>query len=323
MLILSDVGKQHGEGVRTNRTTPNGPKRIAETMTRLSLLALVICGISWTTAAQTPPPNDDGLLETGQSKKPEKPVMVSKDLPIVTYNIRWRTGDELKQISKWIKDKRPLVIALQEVDRSKQRTDKTNNARALAEQLGMDYAWAAPPLPQSSKEKEEETGVELLSLYPLRDVTRLVLPHAGPGGRWRVALGATIRIGNVALRVYSVHAETRIPLEQKLDQYRAVLNDLARFPKSMPAIVMGDFNSWEPATVTSVRKMFTGADFTTPFADDDSTFKRNAVLFDIDLKLDWIWLRGLKSTNSLIDRSITVSDHFPLCAVALYQNAGR
>jgi len=323
VLIFSDVRRQHAGGVRTTRATPNGPERIAETMTRLRLLALVICGLSWTTAAQSPPPDDNGLLETGKSTKPDKLATISGDLPIVTYNIRWRAGDELKQISKWIKDKRPLIIALQEVDRSKQRTDKTNNARALAEQLDMDYAWAAPPLPQSSKEKEEETGVELLSPYPLRDVTRLVLPHAGPGGRWRVALGATIRIGKVDLRVYSVHAETRIPLEQKLDQHRAVLNDLARFPKSMPAIVMGDFNSWEPATVTSVRKLFTGADFTTPFADNDSTFKRNAVLFDIDLKLDWIWLRGLKSTNSSIDRSITVSDHFPLYAVALYQNAVR
>jgi endonuclease/exonuclease/phosphatase (EEP) superfamily protein YafD len=151
----------------------------------------------------------------------------------------------------------------------------------------------------------------------LRDTTRIVLPHAGPGGRWRVALGATIKSGKTDVRVYSVHSETRIPLEQKLDQYRAVLNDLKRFPNSMPAIVMGDFNSWEPATVKAVRKLFTNEYFTTPFADDDSTFKRNAVVFDIELKLDWIWLRGLKATNSAIDRSITVSDHFPLRALAL------
>jgi len=287
-------------------------------MTRLLPLALVMSLNSWTTAAQTPPPDDSGLLETGKATKPEKPVTISRDLSIVTYNIRWRTGDELEQISKWIKDKSPLVVALQEVDRSRQRTGKTNNARALAEQLGMNYAWAAPPLPRSSKEKEEETGVELLSPCPLREVTRLVLPHAGPGGRWRVALGATIRIGNVDLRVYSVHAETRIPLDQKIDQYRAVLDDLKRFPKSMPAIVMGDFNSWEPATVKGVRKLFTSENFTTPFDDQDDTFKRNAVVFDLELKLDWMWLRGLQPTNSGIDRSITVSDHFPLWAVTSF-----
>jgi endonuclease/exonuclease/phosphatase family metal-dependent hydrolase len=261
--------------------------------------------------------NDRELLETGAAAKISKPLEDSREISIVTYNIRWRTGGELKQIADWLNRKHPAVVALQEVDRAKQRTSKTNNARVLADQLGMYYAWAAPPLPKSGKEKEEETGAELLSPYPLREVTRIVLRHAGPGGRWRIALGATIKIGKTEVRVYSVHAETRIPLDQKLDQYRAVLSDLKRFPKSTPAIVMGDFNSWEPATVKGVRKLFTSEDFTTPFSDDDSTFKRNAIVFDVDLKLDWIWLRGLKAANSAIDRSITVSDHYPLWAVAL------
>jgi len=286
-------------------------------MTRLLPLALVMFLSFWTTVGQTPPTDDKDLLETGASTRPEKVAHPLKNVSIVTYNIRWRTGDELKQISKWLDGKMPSVIALQEVDRSKLRTNKTNNARALAEALGMNYAWAAPPLPKSSKDKEEETGVELLSRHPLRDVTRIVLPHAGPGGRWRVALGATVKIGNADVRVYSVHAETRIPLEQKLDQYRAVLNDLKRFPHAMPAIVMGDFNSWEPATVKGVRQLFTGEDFTTPFSDDDSTFKRNAILFDVELKLDWIWLRGLQAMTSTIDRSITVSDHYPLLLAAM------
>jgi len=82
----------------------------------------------------------------------------------------------------------------------------------------------------------------------------------------------------------------------------------------MPAIVMGDFNSWEPATVDRVRKLFTEEHFATPFADRDETFKRSAVLFDVTLKLDWLWLRGLNATKSGIDRSITVSDHYPLWA---------
>lgn len=259
--------------------------------------------------------DDSRLLETGSAKHMLKPVESPKEITVVTYNIRWRTGDELTKISDWLKGKRPILIALQEVDRAKERTRQTNNARVLAEQLGMYYVWAAPPLPNKSRESEEETGVELLSPYPLTNVTRIVLPHEGPGGRWRVALGATVKIGKSEVRVYSVHAETRIPLDQKIDQFRAVLSDLNRLPKSMPAVVMGDFNSWEPATVKKVRQLFTDEGFTTPFADEDETFKRNAILFDLTLKLDWIWLRGLKATTSAIDRSIAVSDHYPLWAV--------
>lgn len=249
------------------------------------------------------------LLETGQAARLTKPQLTTAEITVVSYNIRWRTGGELEQIASWLKSKHALVIALQEVDRAKERTGKANNARALAENLGMHYAWAAPPAPKDNQ--EEETGVELLSAYPLADVTPIILPHKGPG-RWRAAIGATIRIGNTSVRVYSVHSETRMALAQKLDQYRAVIDDLARFPKSMPAIVMGDFNSWEPATVTAVRTLFSEEHFNTPFPDDEDTFKRSAVVFDLELKLDWIWLRGLTAKSHGIDHSFEVSDHFPL-----------
>jgi endonuclease/exonuclease/phosphatase family metal-dependent hydrolase len=56
----------------------------------------------------------------------------------------------------------------------------------------MHYAWAAPASPKS--EKEEETGVVILSSYPICEVRRLALPHEGPGRRRRVALGATITV---------------------------------------------------------------------------------------------------------------------------------
>jgi endonuclease/exonuclease/phosphatase family metal-dependent hydrolase len=249
------------------------------------------------------------LLETGQATKvisgPDNPAQIT----VVSYNIRWRTGAELEQIASWLKSKRALVIALQEVDRAKQRTNKSNNAQTLAERLGMFYAWAAPP--PDKENQEEETGVELLSAYPLSDVTPIILPHKGPG-RWRAAVGATVKVGQTSLRVYCIHSETRMTLGQKLDQYRAAVDDLTRFPKSMPAIIMGDFNSWEPATVDAVRKLFVQENFSTPFADDQSTFKRNAVVFDVTLKLDWIWLRGVSFGSYGIDRTITVSDHFPL-----------
>ena len=254
-------------------------------------------------------PEPKPLLETGQAAKlisgPDNPDKIT----VVSYNIRWRTGAELEQIASWLKSKHATVIALQEVDRAKQRTNKTNNARALAESLGMFYAWAAPPA--NNEGQEEETGVALLSAYPLADVTPMILPHKGPG-RWRAAIGATIKVGKTSVRVYSVHSETRMTLGQKRDQYRAAIDDLARFPKSMPAIVMGDFNSWEPATVDAVRKLFAQENFSTPFPDDESTFKRNAVVFDVTLKLDWIWLRGLTAKSYDIDRALTVSDHFPL-----------
>ena len=284
---------------------------------------LMITSTSFVTFAQKPSANStDGLMESGQAAKVSTPATNPTEIKIVSYNIRWRSGKDLEQIIEWLKSKEapPRIIGLQEVDRAKQRSGQTNNARVLAESFGMYYSWAAPPLPKNSSDKEEETGVELLSPYPLTDITRIVLPHEGPGGRWRVALGATTKIGKTAVRVYSVHSETRIPVEQKIDQLRAVLEDLARFPKTMPAIVLGDFNSWELPTIEGIRKLFESSGLATPFSDDAPTFSRKALVFDVELKLDWIWLRGLSVKSSGIDRTVTVSDHFPLWTVVKLAN---
>jgi len=78
--------------------------------------------------------------------------------------------------------------------------------------------------------------------------------------------------------------------------------------------VLGDFNTWEGDAYDETTKLFTGAGFTTPFAEKDPTF-RTKVLISIELKLDWIWLRGLQSGSYGIDRAIEVSDHWPLWTV--------
>src|SRR5256714_9941025 len=152
------------------------------------------------------------LLESGAPTHAET-LSPSNEIRIVTYNIRWRSGAELDQIVRWLKAtedaKAPVIIALQEVDRAKLRSGKINHAKAIADNLGMHYAWTAPQSPTVRKKNdEEETGVELLSYFPLTEVRRITLPHAGPGGRSRVALGATIGIGKMNLRVYSVPSET-------------------------------------------------------------------------------------------------------------------
>jgi len=142
-------------------------------------------------------------------------------------------------------------------------------------------------------------------------VRRIVLPHAGPGKRRRVALGATVQMHNRQWRIYSAHAETRIKLNKKLEQYKAVLDDLAQFPADMPAIVMGDFNTWEPNADGKVVKLFSNAGLKTPFGDH-STFRRKVLFVPIELKLDWVWLRGLEAASFGIDRGVEVSDHWPL-----------
>lgn len=256
---------------------------------------------------------DVDLLESGKSANVRQQGPSPAEIKVLQYNIRWRSGDDLKTLIKLFQNDPEIgnakILALQEVDRRKKRSGNNNTAKFIADELGMHYVWAAPPSPKPTD--EEETGVAILSVYPLSDVQRIVLPHEGPNGRRRVALGATVEIDNHRWRVYSAHTETRIAVSKKLEQFKAVLDDLAHYPANMPAIIMGDLNTWEPNADDKTSKFFSGAGLKTPFGGQ-ATFRRRVLFVPIELKLDWVWLRGLEAASFGIDRKVEVSDHFPL-----------
>ena len=277
------------------------------------LLAVLLLQLALPSGTPSDSHVDSLLLESGRGATLRKPPANPRELKVVTYNIRWRAGDELKQLAKLLKDDTYVggatILGLQEVDRRKKRTGNSNTVKTLADELGMYYVWTAPPT--ANKNDEEETGVAILSAYPLSDVRRIVLPHPGPGQRRRVALGATVEIDGRRWRIYSAHAETRIAMNKKVEQYDAVLEDLRRYPADVPAIVMGDFNTWEPNAGNKTIKLFSRAGLSTPF-DGKSTFRRRVLFVPIELRLDWMWFRGLETAGCGINRDIEISDHWPL-----------
>lgn len=282
------------------------------------LLIFIFVVAQMPTFARTIEERDSGLLETGGTSRAYPLAAAPDSIKIVSYNIRYRGGEDLRRLIELLKTDaeigRAAIIGLQEVDRNRKRTGNVNTARLMAEELGMYYAWAAPPPPpaKDKEPQEEETGVAILSAYPLMDVKRFVLPNKGPGGRRRAAIGATVQIGKTSVRVYSLHAETRTSNEKRLAQFQAVLDDLnAHHAKIERAVVLGDFNTLTGKDVDATTELFKAAKFTTPFANNVSTWKT----FIIELKLDWLWLRGLRPTSHGIDKKVELSDHWPLWVV--------
>jgi endonuclease/exonuclease/phosphatase family metal-dependent hydrolase len=284
--------------------------------------AIILLVILVSAQFKSPARANDGreveLLETGRATKLQTPALNPASIKLISYNIRWRGGSDLLKLIELLKTDEQLgqaaIIGLQEVDRNKKRTGNQNTALQIAEALGMYYAWTAPPPPpaKGGKPQEEETGVAILSPYPLTDLQRIVLPNEGPGGRRRVALGATVKIGERSVRVYSVHAEIRISNEARLEQLKAVIDDAeAHYPKVERLVVVGDFNTIAAKDVGETSKLFTAAKFSTPFTNNLVTWKT----FILELKLDWLWLRGLQATSFGIDKKVGLSDHWPLWTI--------
>jgi endonuclease/exonuclease/phosphatase family metal-dependent hydrolase len=274
------------------------------------LLTGALLALSFSMARASTGPEQ--LLETGSASKAATTATVPSIIKIVSFNMRWRGGEDLRNLIELLRRDaligRAQIICLQEVDRNKKRTRNTNTARMMAEELGLYYAWAAPPAAPGKEGDEEETGVAILSVYPLTDASRIVLPNEGPGGRRRVALGATVHIGPNLVRVYTVHAETRTTNERRIQQFQAVLDELAHHAKTEHVAVMGDFNTITEDDVRSTTQLFTGAGFQTPFPNKEPTWKT----FILKLKLDWVWLRGLRPVDYGINREVGLSDHWPL-----------
>lgn len=263
--------------------------------------------------------NDSNLLEVGNYAPSPKVVTAHAEIKIVSYNIRWRGGEDLNRLIAFLRNDAEIgaagIIGLQEVDQKRKRTANENTARRIAQELALNYVWAAPPPPthkDEGKAPEEETGVGIFSPYPISDVERIVLPNPGPGGRWRAAVGATVHVGNQNLRVYSVHAETRISINKKMEQLQSVLDAAVRSAGEGRVVVMGDFNTIKRKDVRACVELFTERGFTTPVPNNRSTWKT----FIIKLKLDWLWLRGLEGTGHNIVRRIGLSDHWPLWVTA-------
>ncbi|HEU4766901.1 MAG TPA: endonuclease/exonuclease/phosphatase family protein [Pyrinomonadaceae bacterium] len=280
-------------------------------MIKLLLVLLFLC----------PTADVSSLLESGSPATGRKQTAAKQEVKIVSYNIRFRSGKELKKMISLLHNDPEVggaaILGLQEVDRRKKRSGNCNTTKMIAEELGLHYAWAAPPAPEP--DDEEETGVAILSVYPLSDVRRIVLPHEGPNGRRRVALGATVEVDGRKWRVYSAHAETRLAMKKKLEQFKAIMDDLAQLPSDTPAIIMGDLNTWESSADDKTHKLFSDAGWKTPFGGE-ATFKRKVLLVPIEMKLDWVWLRGLEAGSFGIDRTIELSDHWPLWTNVKTQN---
>jgi endonuclease/exonuclease/phosphatase family metal-dependent hydrolase len=225
---------------------------------------------------------------------------------VVTLNLAREAGVErmLREFRASSALREADVLLLQEV---KQEPAGRSSAEALAAAMGLHVFYA--PAPGGVTDQ----GLAILSRYPLRDtsVHKLKRFDLGFHSRQRFALKATAQAPWGAVRIANAHLDTRLNTAERLEQLAPVVLDTAGFDG--PRVIGGDFNSngfyWLArilpipfaSQATGVRDYMTGAGYRSA-APDATTFDY------LGMRLDWIWVRGLRASDSRVI-PLRFSDH--------------
>lgn len=162
----------------------------------------------------------------------------SGPLRIATYNIKSGLWSSLDEVGDVLEQLDADVIALQEVDRVTERTDGEDQAKELGERLGMDHAFAA-----ARTEGGGDYGVALLSRLPFAEVRRIPLESGNMTLEPRVALDATLCLGNRELRAVSVHADVYPWAAADHGRSLAAALDATASGDAVLRVVAGDLNA--------------------------------------------------------------------------------
>jgi endonuclease/exonuclease/phosphatase family metal-dependent hydrolase len=163
-----------------------------------------------------------------------QPVLQPTPVRVVSFNIKLadRIGPAIEVLqSDELRD--ADLISLQEMDEA--------GVERIARALHLNYVYYPGSIHPT---RQRYYGPAILTRWPIRETSKLILPHEGLMRRQRRnATAATIQIHGSCVRVYAVHLEPqlRISEHQREDQVDTILADAAT--TSCPVVVAGDFNS--------------------------------------------------------------------------------
>lgn len=174
---------------------------------------------------------------------------------VMSWNIKTGVGNDphhagvfapfdLDRVARVISSLRPDIVALQEVDRWRRRTECVDQPSVLADMTGMDVVYG-PNL----VDEEGEYGIAILSRHPFVAVDHIRFPEV-TGWEPRGLLDVVVRAGGRELRVMNTHLQVggrgndQEARSQREDSAQAIA--LRARQSEMPVVVMGDFNA-DPA----------------------------------------------------------------------------
>jgi len=233
-----------------------------------------------------------------------------RPLTVVSWNIE--RGVKFQKIATTLRSLEPDVILLQEVDRYCRRSGNRDVARDLGRLLGMNWVSAGEyqEIGEAGGTRAAVTGQAILSREPIADVATIAFTEQA-SFRWRLNPMQPRRGGRIALeatiagvRFFNLHLESGGDDERRTRQLEEVI--AASRQAGERAVIAGDFNN--DGAFQSF--MFEGLG-RAGFVDALGTTPRQTSI-NHRHPIDWMFVRGGKSTGGRVERVDDTSDHYPL-----------
>jgi endonuclease/exonuclease/phosphatase family metal-dependent hydrolase len=233
---------------------------------------------------------------------------------ILTYNIHSGRGSggrlDLARIVAVIAAEQPDIVALQEVDVGRRRTDHVDQAHALAERLGMKASFQ-PAL----RVEEEQYGDAILTALPMTRIKAGALPGHPllPNLEPRGALWVSIETNEGTLQVINTHLGL-IPREQQA-QAKELIGPmwLGSGARRDPIMLVGDLNARRgSAAYRTLTKGLADATKQVPRQRRMASFPSRFPVLRIDHVLIGPGLRVLDARVPATRQAKSASDHRPL-----------
>ncbi|KAB7705575.1 endonuclease/exonuclease/phosphatase [Bacillus aerolatus] len=235
----------------------------------------------------------------------------STNVKVMSYNIHHAEGEDgvldLERIARIIGGSDADIIGLQEVDNHwSSRSDFQDQAKMLAERLGLFYVYAAnlDLEPVNEGDHRRQYGTAILSKYPIIKSENHLLSKIGSTEQ-RGLLKATINVKGNHLHVYNTHlALTSAEREMQMKQIIEIANK-----SKGPKVIMGDLNATPESN--EMKPIISG--YVDVFANTGS--EANTYPADHPSKrIDYIFTsKDIETVNAQVINTLA-SDHLPLTA---------
>lgn len=234
----------------------------------------------------------------------------SENVTVMSYNIHHAEGEDgvldLERIASLIEESKADIIGLQEVDNHwSERSDFQDQAKLLAQRLGMFYVYAAnldrDPLAEGDHRRQYGTAV--LSKYPIINSKNHYLTKIG-NTEQRGLLEVTINVKGNHVHYYNTHLA--LTSAERDIQIREII-EIANQAKG-PKVFVGDLNATPESN--EMKPMY--ANYLDVFAGQTNANTYSAE--NPTKRIDYIFTSDdIETVNTEVIESLA-SDHLPITA---------